>query len=67
MKTDDARVLWETHKYTPIVSNLTECTAFQKHFFMVMASKDITYREKIDARLIGITKGLGVEFKNKKN
>ena len=31
-----------------------------------MASKDITYREKIDARLIGIAKGLGVEFKNKK-
>ena len=30
-----------------------------------MAGKEIEYQEKIDTRLVGIAKGVGVEFKKK--
>ena len=40
-------------------------TMFQKYFLMMMASKDLGYKETIDIRLEGIAKGVGVEFKSK--
>ena len=66
MKTNEALVLWETHKYTPLVERLSNATMFQKTFFMMMAGKDISFRQTIDMKLEGIAKGVGVEFKKKR-
>ena len=66
MKTDEARVLYQAHKYSPIVERLPDATLFQKHFLMMMAVKDLNYMDTIDVKLEGIAKGVGVEFKNKR-
>ena len=58
-------MLWETHKYTPLVNCLFDATLFQKQFFFLMAVGDVNYRETLDVRLKGIAKGVGVEFKKK--
>ena len=50
----------------PIVSHFKEATMIQKHFLMLMAGKDIEYKNRIDVKLTGIAKGVGVEFKQKK-
>ena len=66
MKTDEARVLYQAHKYSPIVECLRDATLFQKHFLMMMAVKDLNYLDTIDVKLEGIAKGVGIEFKNKR-
>ena len=38
---------------------------FQKYWLMTMAAKDINYQNRIDAKLTGIAKGLGIDFKEK--
>lgn len=58
-------MLWETHKYTPLVACLSDATLFQKQFFMLMAVEDMNYKSSIDVKLTGIAKGVGVEFKKK--
>jgi hypothetical protein len=45
---------------------MTEATLFQKQFLLMMAGKDIEYRQNIDTKLTGIAKGIGIEFKKKK-
>lgn len=39
---------------------------FQKQFLILMAGKDIEYKENLDLKLTGIAKGVGVEFKSKR-
>ena len=66
MKTNESRILWETHKYSPIVGFMRDSTLFQKYWLMTMASQDLGYKETIDTRLTGIAKGVGIEFKKKR-
>lgn len=67
MKSDQARIIYQSHKDgLRLVSNLCDATEFQKTFLQLMAVKEIEYKEKIDVRLTGIAKGVGIEFKDKK-
>lgn len=66
MKTNESKVLWEAHKYSPIVESMSDSTLFQKYWIIAMASQDIQYHETIDMKLTGIAKGVGVEFKKKR-
>ena len=67
MKTDTARVMYQAHKDgLRLVDNLRDATEYQKTFLYLMAGKTIEYQEKIDVRLLGIAKGVGIEFKDKK-
>lgn len=42
---------------------MSDCTMFQKYWFMSMAAKDLGYKDTLDVRLTGIAKGVGIEFK----
>ena len=67
MKTDTARRMYQAHKDgLRLVDNLRDATEYQKTFLHLMAIKEIEYKEKIDTRLTGIAKGVGIEFKDKK-
>ena len=46
-----------------IVDRLTDATEYQKYFLWLMAAQQVEYQMKIDNRLVGIAKGVGVEFK----
>ena len=58
-------MLYQAHKYSPIVERLPDATLYQKHFLMLMAVQDLNYMDTIDIKLEGIAKGVGVEFKKK--
>ena len=60
---DESLILYETHKHCPIVSSFKESTSLQWHWLQMMAANDINYKTSIENKLIGIAKGLGIEFK----
>lgn len=49
------------------MANLNEATMFQKYWLHLMAVNDIQFKLSIENKLIGIAKGVGVEFKNDSN
>ena len=51
------------HKTTPLVNTLSECTMHQRFFLNLMSVEDINYQNSIEHKLVGIAKGVGVEFK----
>ena len=63
VSSNDALVLYELHKTTPIVDSLQNCTLRQKYFLSLMAVEDINFRNGLEQKLIGIAKGVGIEFK----
>lgn len=52
------------HKTSPLARTLNECTMHQRVFLNLMAIDDINYQNSIEHKLIGIAKGVGIEFKN---
>ena len=51
------------HKTTPLANTLSECTMHQRFFLNLMSVEDINYQNSIEHKLVGIGKGVGVEFK----
>ena len=43
-----------------------DVTELQRTFLHLMAIQEIEYKMNIDAKLTGIAKGLGIEFKKKR-
>ena len=62
--TDESLVLYEAHKYCPLVANFQEATVLQQYWICLMAGNDVNYKLNIEQKLIGIAKGVGIEFKN---
>ena len=57
--------MYNVHKQgAKLVDNLKDATLLQYHFLMLMSVEDINYNNSIENKLVGIAKGVGVEFKD---
>lgn len=64
-KTNESRLLYETHKHTPLVGVFKDTTELQQYWLMLMAKTDLEYKEEISVKLEGIGQGLGIKFKKR--
>ncbi len=56
--------MYNVHKNgAKIVDKLYDATSLQKYFLMLMSGEDIQFMNSIEHKLVGIAKGVGVEFK----
>ena len=61
-------ILYYTHKNgARLVSRLRDATLHQKVFLSFMAAEDINHENSIENKLVGIAKGVGIEFKSSNN
>ena len=57
-------ILYNVHKNgAKLVDKLYDATMYQKYFLFLMSAEDINYQNSIEHKLIGIAKGVGIEFK----
>ena len=62
---DESLILYEAHKHCPLISSFKEATLLQQYWLQLMAVNDVNYKLNIENKLIGIAKGVGIEFKKK--
>ena len=56
--------MYEAHKHCPLVCSFKEATLLQQYWLQLMAVTDVNYKLNIENKLIGIAKGVGIEFKD---
>ena len=56
--------MYEAHKHCPLVANFKEATILQQYWLQLMAVNDVNYKLNIEQKLIGIAKGVGIEFRD---
>lgn len=65
---NEGLILYNVHKNgARLVDKLYDATMHQKYFLFLMSAEDINYQNSIENKLIGIAKGVGIEFKDSSN
>lgn len=65
MTSDEALVLYQTHKSgARLVNCMDDATLHQKYFLSLMAAEDLNFMNSIENKLIGIAKGVGITFES---